>query len=93
MMNIKETFIVLLGMQFAFNVICVKDAANGTLVDDIAQKLLSYQPSQENITNIAAQESKSNNNTSETDEGSVNICSCASLRYDLCVFSFSAAAA
>ncbi|ULT82937.1 hypothetical protein L3Y34_012286 [Caenorhabditis briggsae] len=72
MLSIKASLIILVVVQFIFSV-PLAAGKNGTLAEDIAEKLINYLPSQENISNIAAQklENNNNNDTFETDEGSV----------------------
>ncbi|CAL2050428.1 unnamed protein product [Caenorhabditis brenneri] len=61
--------IVIVTLHFGYKVVC-EENNNGTLYQDVAHQLLSYNPSQENITNIVEQNGESNNNnTSDADEG------------------------
>ncbi|PIC18926.1 hypothetical protein B9Z55_024649 [Caenorhabditis nigoni] len=69
MLSMKASLIILVVFQFIFSV-PLAAGKNGTLAEDLAEKLINYLPSQENISNIAAQKLENNNNdTSETDEG------------------------
>lgn len=62
MLSAKTIFIAVFLTHYTVNLLSAQ-STNGTLVDDLAQQLLTYQPSQENVSNIA----QNNNDTLESD--------------------------